>query len=298
MSRRRHNLPGPVPMDWAAKARAWGIDPEHVTAAERVEGEPFGVCTSMTAPQAAPCPGTMRIIADESDSVLTVVRCEECRHDATVPTRHLDPSAGRERLIELAGIPARFIGVPLQRTNANGPAMNAIKAWLSDDDRTLPRAERLQRLLPAPALWGVAGVGKSHTLAALAIRLIDRDIRVLFRSARQLLRELQRFEDSDARERAWKRVISVDVLLLDDVGAQHDSAWKQDQIADLVDERYEQQLPIVLATNFAPSTWDQMLDERTCSRLAGLTFPVEVAGADRRRQTVPTDDAEPVWYRR
>ena len=220
------------------------------------------------------CGGTVSV---ERDGDWLFTECDKC---GVVRSRHVetaDPELKRQLRLEQAGIPKRFIGVKFDQTRDNESALFMARAWIAD----VKKGDGL----PAPALWGPPGRGKSHLLAGIGIRLVKEcDKRVLVRSARGLLRELQQFEDGAAQ--AWKRATTVDVLILDDVGAQQDTDWRQDQLADLVDARYEAELPIVLATNFAPKAWADVLDARTASRLRGMTFSVELRGPDRRQLAI------------
>ena len=104
-----------------------------------------------------------------------------------------------------------------------------------------------------------------------------------FRPIAALLDELQEaFGDDREHRRVWQRATTVDVLALDDVGAEQATDWRQERLARLVDERYQQNRPVLLATNFPPAAWEEMLGARTVSRLQGMTMPMELTGSDRR----------------
>lgn len=216
---------------------------------------------------------TGRVIVREQVGDLLHGECNKCGHEAAFPAHKADPQLRRKVRIDKAGIPEKFLGKKFEETPENRPALEAIRSWLACLE---------DGVLPAPALWGEVGRGKSHLLAAVCVRLIGYDKAVMFTSTRALLRDLQQFDDRAVRGDAWKRATSVDVLALDDLGAQQFTDWRHDQIADLIEERYSQELPIIVATNFPPSQWEEMLDVRTASRLRGMTFPVELRGTDRR----------------
>ena len=195
-----------------------------------------------------------------------------CRHAQTA-----DPELRQQLRFDQAGLPQRFVDAKFEQTADNQSALFMLKAWVSDVKNGSP--------LPAPALCGNVGRGKSHLLTMIGVRLIRTcDLRVMFRSARGLLREFQDFENGG--QQAWKRATTVDVLILDDLGAERGTEWRQDQLADLVDVRYEAELPIVLATNFPPKAWADVMDARTASRLRGMTFSVELRGPDRRQLAI------------
>lgn len=203
-------------------------------------------------------------------------RCEGCGMVHGMPAHRASPQMRRERMVAAAGLPDRFAGHRFEETAGNREALRAVREWLAGigDD---PSAG-----LPAPALFGAPGVGKSHLLAAIVRRLIDTDRPARFWSVRGLLRAMQRFDDP-ASAQVREAAVSVPFLALDDVGAQQQTDWRQDQLADLIDERYERERPVLLATNFPPSAWGEMVDARTASRLRGMTFPLELRGTDRRQ---------------
>lgn len=225
---------------------------------------------------ADPCGGQLSIV-DQSGPVWTVV-CERCGYEEGLPARNADPALRRRMREASAGFPGRYAR-RLDETAENRPALEAIRSWMAGYGDSP---------VPAPAIWGEAGRGKSHLLVAACRKLIiERDVSVLFRSSARLLDEMQEsFSDGAAYRSLWDRALTVDLLALDDVGAERGTEWRADRLARLVDERYERELPIVVATNYQPATWEKVMDERTRSRLRGMTFPVELQGSDRRLAAV------------
>lgn len=210
-------------------------------------------------------------IAAERDGDWLVFHCAICGTERARHVKTADPAQKRQQ----ANLPQRFLGVKFEEDEQNKSTLFALRSWLADFKEG--------NGLPSPAVWGNAGRGKTHLLSAVCARLIrECDASVWFRSARSLLRDLQDF-DGDA-DRTWKRATTVAVLALDDLGAQQATDWRQDQIADLIDARYEAELPILVATNFPPKAWPEAMDARTASRLRGMTFALELRGPDRRQQ--------------
>lgn len=254
----------------AARLKAWGIDPEK---AAQMEPEPLGeqicVCGEMTGD--GPCQGWWRLTDDTGP--IWAVECDVCGFETGIPPR--DPKVRHGQAIEKAGLPERFVGVVFDEDDNNRDVLQAIRMWLADYGKGAP--------LPAPALYGLAGRGKTHLLTAVCARLIhEHNASVLFRPVRELLRGLQRFDDEYERNALWNRAVSVDVFALDDLGAHQITDWRRDQIAHLIDERYQRERPVILATNYKPDAWDQIVDARTASRLAGMTFGLQLMGPDRR----------------
>lgn len=215
------------------------------------------------------------VIAIEHVGSLIEGKCSKCGTWAAVPAAKVDPAISRQQKLQRAELPQKFFGIKFAETEDNRTALDHVRDWI---------ASYHSAKLPAPALWGLPGRGKSHLLTAIGARLIrERDQDVMFRDVRQLLRELQDWENA---ERTMARACSVDVLLLDDLGVEMATDWRKDQLADVIDSRYRLDKPIVVATNFTPSMWADAADERTASRLRGMTFPVELRGVDRRSNPV------------
>lgn len=225
-----------------------------------------------------PCGGIITVEADED---WLTYRCDRCGIERVRSARSGSQDQRRALRLEQAQIPDRFLGCRFDTTPDNEVAVTGVHDWIDKYDGTP---------LPAPALWGLAGRGKSHLLAAACTRLIrTRDVTGMFCTARGLLRDLQDF--NGAADRTWQRAVTVDVLALDDLGAQQGTDWRHDQLADLIDSRYQARLPILIATNYPPSQWPAVLDARTASRLTGMTFPLELRGGDRRQVTLETGAA-------
>lgn len=274
----------PKPPPFAALRKRLGVPLDAKVEPESVVGPAVSVLGRYH--NTVACSGTFRVI--EEGAVHHVACCDACHAEVTVPAAALDPAVAQRRRLDHAALPGRFAGIKFVEDDDNRSALRALRQWIGSQSSD-PK-ECVSSLLPAPAVWGDAGRGKSHLLAAISVRLVHEcDVTVLYRSTRHLLRELQQFErpkngDPDAgADQAWRRAMSVDVLVLDDLGAQRGTEWRHDQLADLIDERYAREQPIVIATNYPPEAWERVLDARTHSRLRAMTFPIELAGPDRRQ---------------
>lgn len=79
------------------------------------------------------------------------------------------------------------------------------------------------------------------------------------------------------------RFLAADVLLLDDLGAAHVTAWNADAAYRLIDHRWAHQLPTILTSNLAAADITAVLGPRLTSRLVGMCQRVALTGADRRQ---------------
>ena len=88
--------------------------------------------------------------------------------------------------------------------------------------------------------------------------------------APKLLSELRRTFDDDARDRTSTSIdalAAVDLLHLDDVGAERSNEWVLEQLYAIVNARYEEEKAIVITSNLGPTELEEQISERTVSRL-------------------------------
>jgi len=98
------------------------------------------------------------------------------------------------------------------------------------------------------------GCGKTHLAACVANHVLHRLRRpVLFKKARDLLLEIRRtFSETGTETEAGilNQVLSVELLILDDVGVDNPSLWIESTYWTVFDRRLEWQLPTVVTTNY------------------------------------------------
>jgi DNA replication protein DnaC len=76
---------------------------------------------------------------------------------------------------------------------------------------------------------------------------------------------------------------SVELFVLDDLGAARSSEWVEDHLYRLINARYEAMLPTIFTTNLDPSALRDAVGDRIASRLVECCRRVVLAGVDRRR---------------
>jgi DNA replication protein DnaC len=216
------------------------------------------------------CDGTGWIEGPEN-----VVRSCECRERRVAKAR----ARGVESVI-----PPKYRGVSFDRPPVSdlGPAaVETIRAYAADLSENL-RAGR--------GIWlmGDVGTGKT-TLAMLVSRLaLEAGHTVAIYSLPRLLSRIRRTYDAEAGEQSYleffERLTSVDLLHLDDLGAEKSSDWVLEQLYAIVNDRYETQRSIVVTTNLQEPELREQIGERTVSRLAEICdqYVIPLYGADLR----------------
>jgi DNA replication protein DnaC len=135
-------------------------------------------------------------------------------------------------------------------------------------------------------LWfmGPVGTGKT-TLAMLVAKSALREGRsVAIYSLPRLLNEIR---DTHRAERSHvdllDRLTAVDLLHIDDVGAQRTTDWVLEELYSIVNARYEDERSMVITTNILDrEALCEQITERTVSRLTEMCDELPLIGDDRR----------------
>ncbi len=80
------------------------------------------------------------------------------------------------------------------------------------------------------------------------------------------------------------RLTAVDLLHIDDVGAEKTSAWVLEQLYAIVNARYEDERSVIITTNLERDDLAEQINERTVSRLEEMCEVLPLWGADARQQ--------------
>ena len=205
--------------------------------------------------------------------------CEHCQGARVVgvKVREGDPPAAvpcwecvtLEERAEWAGIPRKFIGADV--------------GALSGAARILARDWRGERSL---VLAGDVGTGKSYLACALLRRRLERGQPGRFVSVADLMDELKaRFGDGAAEqsEAYFDRLASEPLLVLDDVGAEHNTEWSAQRVAALIDRRYRSEAPTIITTNLTHQELAVRYGKRLADRLNEWAWAV-LNGPSLRRE--------------
>jgi DNA replication protein DnaC len=116
---------------------------------------------------------------------------------------------------------------------------------------------------------------------------LERGHSVAIYSLPKLLARIRRTYDADAGEASYleffERLTSVDLLHIDDLGAEKSSDWVLEQLYALINERYETRRSIVVTTNLDQPRLEDQIGSRTVSRLVEICGdPLPLFGEDRR----------------
>jgi DNA replication protein DnaC len=185
----------------------------------------------------------------------------------------------RARARSLSGvIPRKYRGVSFDRppvTEIAAPVTAAVRRYVGRID--------------GRGLWffGSVGTGKT-TLAMLVSRhALEAGHSVAIYSLPRLLAQIRTTFDDDRGNTyvgLLDRLTSVDLLHIDDVGAEKTSPWVLEQLYAIVNARYEDERSVLITTNLERDELAEQINERTVSRLEEMCEVLPLWGADARQQ--------------
>lgn len=136
-------------------------------------------------------------------------------------------------------------------------------------------------------LFGGPGTGKTELAMLVSKTALTAGRSVAVYTLPRLLAEIRKTFDADNDATyldLLDRLAAVDLLHIDDVGAEQTSPWVLEQLYAIVNARYEEERSIVLTTNLERDALAGQIGERTVSRLEQMCEILPLFGADQRLQ--------------
>ncbi len=184
-----------------------------------------------------------------------------------------------DRVMERARIPKRYEHCDFESYVTD---LTDGETWTAQHAQSLKQAKLLTRgfVRDYPGatekgllLMGPSGVGKTHLAVAALKELIRRGHGGLFCDYRELLKEIQASYNpaSESTEMGILEPIrSVEILVLDDLGASKPSAWVLDIIGLVLNARYNERRVTLLTSNYfdEPAAGTEPVKSPTGQRVA------------------------------
>ena len=193
-----------------------------------------------------------------------------------------------------SAIPPRYRGVSFDRPPVSDMARDADARFVVGHVRSF--AEDLDENLGAGrGMWLMGGTGTGKTtlgmLVAKTALAAGKSVAVYFtpKLLTQIRQTYQATDSEDAYDAFFRRLTSVDLLYIDDLGSERHTDWVVEQLYALVNERYENRRSMLVTSNAEGDVdkgqrqLEEQIGSRTVSRLIEICGdPLPLFGRDRR----------------
>lgn len=179
----------------------------------------------------------------------------------------------QRKLLDRAGIPARFRDRSFDNYEANTPAkrnaLTVAKTFAEDFKENYDAGRCL-------IFSGKTGNGKTHLANAIANHIIGKGWSPFFISVRELIGTVKSTWNSKRGDKSEIHVIreyvNQHLLIIDEIGVQFDSDAERMILFDVINGRYEEQLPTIILSNYPVDSGDgpsirKVLGDRILDRL-------------------------------
>jgi len=210
-------------------------------------------------------------------------------HDAARPCACREGRINRVRGQRMGtGIPKRFRGVSFDRKpicDLNPVVLREVRRFIDDIQGNIQAGR---------GLWfqGDVGTGKTSLAMLVSRSAIEAGRSVAIYSVPRLLADIKEtYEDASGSSytQLFRRLCAVDLLHLDDLGAEKRTEWVLEQLYSIVNERWQNERSIVVTTNLIDlEELREQVGQRTVSRLTeicGTALPI--MGPDLRMVPAP-----------
>jgi DNA replication protein DnaC len=184
------------------------------------------------------------------------------------------------------GIPKRYRGVSFDRQ----PIVDMDPYFVLEVRQFVRRIEK--NLDEGRGLWffGDVGTGKTSLAMLVSKAALEAGRSVAIYSVPRLLAEIKETYEADANRsyaELFRRLVEVDLLHLDDLGAEKRTEWVLEQLYSIVNERWQNERSIVVTTNLELDELREQIGFRTVSRIEGMCTAFPMKGRDLRRLAAP-----------
>jgi DNA replication protein DnaC len=192
--------------------------------------------------------------------------------------------ASRKARTLSAVIPRRYRDAAFDRppvTDIDPAVVTAARRFANSVDRQLDAGH---------GLWFMGPVGTGKTTLAMLVSkaALAAGRTVAIYSLPDLLRKIRQTFDDGSHDDLFERLTSVDLLHIDDIGAEQTTPWVLEELYSIVNARYEDERSIVITTNILDrEALCEQITERTVSRLTEMCDELPLLGHDRRLEPRP-----------
>ncbi len=173
-------------------------------------------------------------------------------------------------------------------TSENKKALNKAKEYADNYIKKIEKGSLF--------ITGGVGTGKTHLAASIANELIRNEIPVVFGTLINLLNDIKDSYSSDGEKEGYiiERYSKVNMLIIDDLGKERPSEWTLEKLFTIINNRYENNLPVIITTNYNRDKLRERLSnnknyeiaDSIISRLYEMCKGIAIYGNDKRKELV------------
>ncbi|SEI05877.1 replicative DNA helicase loader DnaI [Halobacillus karajensis] len=197
----------------------------------------------------------------------------------------------QKSLVKSLHMPREILEASLERMDLQDPERGTAV------ERTVHYIENLGDELPSKGLYfhGPFGVGKTYFLGAIANELSAKNIPSMVIYMPEFVREIKASIKDDSMNEKIEAFKEIPVLMLDDIGAESQSAWFRDEVlGSILHYRMMERLPVFFTSNYSLNELEKVLmtsnrgdveqvkAKRITERIRQLSEGVHVNGRNRR----------------
>ena len=222
----------------------------------------------------ATCDGSGWIVGDDE-----VARPCECRERRIAQARMAGVKRTLPRKYEGVGFDRPPIS-DMARSPASRTVVAVVREFIDGFDTNIPAGRGLW-------LTGDVGTGKTSLAMLVSKTALQKGWSAAVYSLPDLLTRIRRTYDDGVNDLSYseffRRLTSVDLLHIDDLGASRQSDWVLEQLFAIVDRRYSAQQSMIVTTDLDHEQLIEQIGERTVSRLVEICGdPLPLHGEDQR----------------
>jgi DNA replication protein DnaC len=208
------------------------------------------------------------LIIEEVDGEEIARECPYCKRQKQI-----------QRLFKSSGIPKKYKDCTFDNfivTEDTKELYNTVMAWKEKFDLLPNNYEGL-------LLLGTFGAGKTHLLSAIAKHLIyELAVGTIYTSSLALAQELKDFSDVEMVAKKREQLKNIPVLIIDDFGKERTTPYIYDLYLQVLDHRYDNELPVLISSNMSEREIIQTYNTATFSRFFDTCDIVTVEADDYR----------------
>ncbi len=193
-----------------------------------------------------------------------------------------------EKIMKNSKMSRRNLGYRFENFEVNSSNRNTFQNLKKYSEKLVNEIEKKGLILV-----GNNGVGKTHLACSIANELMKNGIPVIYGTLINLLAEIRNSYDlyNNASEmEIIKLYKNVDLLIIDDLGKEKPSEWGLEKLFTIINSRYENNLPVIITTNYNQNTLIERLNlngevetaKSIISRLYEMCYLVKIDDVDHR----------------